>query len=349
MKLPLNNWAGSLGLLLAATFPQATRAALWKTEEQLVAQFGEPVEIRREIDQRTFHYQTKDLKIRVQFLGGVSQSITLVHDHDSKPFSPEEIESLLRASSDGKTWRRKNENTWELAVPPATATVHSSKGSSYSPDGKETRETRHSLDIETVAFESEQAANLLKPFLPHSRSGAEKRFQGVLEFKVEGDDYKVAIIRDGPSVLEIPWSAPGYPGKGKLEAGKTYEITVRDDELLNMDASVVFVSDRVHKSHEARVHDSEFFVLVRIKHAGEVVFDESVCEVHQTPMQRITAEIEYGMAAADPCNQAYPHHSDWIRGGCIVGDEKTAPLYVCAECVAGCAKQKQDHPDKAAR
>jgi hypothetical protein len=116
-----------------------------------------------------------------------------------------------------------------------------------------------------------------------------------------------------------------------------------------MDVSVAFVSDRVHKSHHDRVYDSDTFPVVRIKHAGEVVFDESVCEVHKTPMQRITAEIGYGMIALNACDRKYPHHSDWIRGGCIMGDVKTAPHYVCPECVAACAKHKREHPQHAAR
>ena len=84
-----------------------------------------------------------------------------------------------------------------------------------------------------------------------------------------------------------------------------------------------------------------------------MIFDESICEVHKTPMQRTTAEVGYGMYAAASkadavCDEQFPHRSDWIRGGCLEGDEKTAPHYLCAECVAACAKYKREHPEEAA-
>ena len=181
-----------------------------------------------------------------------------------------------------------------------------------------------------------------------SHTGWEKRFRGKLEFKDEEDQKRVAIVRDGASVLEIPWSSKYYPEKAHLEAGRLYEVTVRDDEPVDLDASMVFVSDRVHNSHGDRVIDSEWFTLVRIKDAAKVVYDEAVCEVHHIRMQRVRAEVGYGMYGAATeadavCDKEYPHHADWIRGGCLVGDVKTAHHYVCADCVAATAKYKREH------
>jgi hypothetical protein len=143
-----------------------------------------------------------------------------------------------------------------------------------------------------------------------------------------------------------------FRGRGGITWGgrswkQTYEITLRDEEPVDLDAALAFVSDRVHQSHGDRVIDSEFFPLVRIKHAGKVVYDESVCEVHKTLMQRITAEIGYGMYGHTVCDEKYPHHTDWIRGGCLVGDVKTASHYLCRECVAATAKYKREHPEEA--
>ena len=354
MKIPRNDTAFlAIALLLAAAPPQTARAALWKTEAQLTAEYGESVEISRIWGSRTFTYQVNDLKLEVQFQDGVAQSISYQHKERTKAFSPEEIESLLKLNSEGKEWHRKDEGTWELGAPSAKAYSDRIVTTTYSTDGKETAETEHRFEVVTVAFEAKEDARSLLPSLDRSRTGAEKRYQGILEFKDEEEQYRLAIVRDGDSVLEIPWAWPYSPGKAKLEPGQTYEVTLRDENPVDMDASVAFVSDRVHKSSSARVNDSEFFPLVRIKHAGELVYDESVCEVHKTPMQRTTAEISYGMYApatkADAvCDKEYPHHADWIRGGCVLGDIQSATHYVCPQCVAATAKYKREHPDEGA-
>ncbi len=338
--------------LLAAMFPQTVWAVLWKTEEQLTAQYGEP-NISRSLSYRTFTYRLQDLELDVRFQGGVCQSVRYTCEARTKSFSPDEIEAWLEANSDGKTWHRKNGETWELGSPPvARASYYRMEGVSYE-DSIGTVETRHSFEVETLVFDQEQLAKSMEPSGRYSRTGAEKQFKGVLEFKDEENDHRVAIIRDGKTVLEIPWAWRDFPGKAKLEAGQTYEITLRDEDPVDMDLSVAFVSDRVHKSHSDRVGDSEFFLLARIKHLGEVVFDESICEVHKTPMRRIMAKVGYGMYGAPSeadavCDQKYPHHADWIRGGCIVGDVESALHYVCPECVAATAKYMREHPDETA-
>jgi hypothetical protein len=340
-------------LLLAATFPHTAQAVLWKTEAELTTQYGEPVEISRDLQNRTFTYQIEDLKLKVQFQDGLCQQIWYQHEDRTKPFSPEEIESLLEENSGGKAWHRGNEVVWELGSPAvATASMSTMEGSTLA-DGKNTPWTYYTFDISTVAYEQKEMEKAMEPYEPRSRTGAEKHFEGILELRAEEDDNQVAIVRDGKSVLEIPWAWRGHPGRAKLETGQTYEITLRDEELVDIDAPAAFVSDRVHKSHKDRVDDSEFFALVRIKHAGAVIFDESVCEVHKTPMQRTKAEIAYGMigpgSEADAvCEQKYPHHIDWIRGGCMGRDAQTAFHYVCPECVAATAKYKREHPDEAA-
>jgi hypothetical protein len=239
-------------------------------------------------------------------------------------------------------------------VPPATASVRQWDSTHYLPDGRKIEEKSHLFEITTAAFTAKTTARSLLSLWTHSRSGTERRFQGVLEFKDEEDEQRVAIIRDGSSVLEIRWAWRGYPGKAKLEVGQNYEFTLRDEDLVDLDAPLVFVSDRVHKSHGDRVSDSEFFPLVRVKQAGTVVYDESVCEVHKAPMQRTTAEIDYGLYGAASkadafCDREYPHHADSIRGGCLVGDVKFAVHYVCRECVVATERYKREHPEDAIR
>ena len=56
--------------LLAAALPVTARAAgsaLWRSEAELIADYGEPVEIRRNFDgQRTFTWESGDLVLRVE-------------------------------------------------------------------------------------------------------------------------------------------------------------------------------------------------------------------------------------------------------------------------------------------
>jgi hypothetical protein len=340
---------------LAGVHP--SEAVLWQTEAQLTAQYGEPVDIRREDierKKRVFTYQAGDLKVEVEFGNGGVQRVRYVHKDETKPFSAGEIEALLRENSQGNSWRSIDKEQWELGVPAmAEASLDSLEMTVQSSDGPQPPETRYWLEIATNDAQSK--SDWLDPWIAKAKRffrGSERRFTGVLELKYEKDENVVAIVRDGGAVLEIPWSWKGYPGKARLNAGKTYEITVREEDPVDLDVPMVFLSDRVHESHGARVVDSDgWFTLVRIRDHGEVIFDEAICELHHTRMEWKKAEIGYGLyapgTAADAfCDRNYPHHANWIRGGCIQGDEKTASHYVCNRCVAETAKYKRENPDE---
>lgn len=92
--------------------------------------------------------------------------------------------------------------------------------------------------------------------------------------------------------------------------------------------------------------DSDFYRLIRITDGSKTVFDESVCEVHHTRMKLVEANVEYGMIGVDSSEVEFPHHRDWIRGGCMVGDVKRAERYVCSECVVASEKYKREHLDE---
>ena len=340
--MTLHRNAGSLlvlALLAAATFPVTARCDLWKTEAQLIEKYGDSVDIRRSLDERTFTFQRDDIRIEVQIVDGVSQEVTYRHEPRRKSLSAETIESLLLENFESNLWHRTGDRKWELEAPAIAAASLD--------------DWLERLAVATVAFDQQRTAKILSelysPAPTESRTGAEKQFRGVLEFKDEENESRVAIVRDGDTVLEIPWAWKDYAGKAKLEPGKTYEITVRDEDHLDTAASTVFISDRVHKSHNARVDDSETFPLVRIKDADTVVFDEAVCELHHVRMDRTTANIEYGLPALGGCDTNFPHHAGSIRGGCIERDAKTAPHYVCPKCVAACAKYQHEHPGEARR
>src|SRR4051812_2017378 len=96
-----------------------SHAALWQTEVQLTAQYGEPVDIRRDFDRtkRMFTYQAGDLKLEVEFRNGTAQAVRYFHNDETNPFSEAEIEALLRENSQGKSWRPVDKEKWVLGAP----------------------------------------------------------------------------------------------------------------------------------------------------------------------------------------------------------------------------------------
>lgn len=249
---------------------------------------------------------------------------------------------------------------WEFGTPPvASAFVFSSNSYARNESGEPTEVTLHSLSIETTEFAQHRESSslwnwfrsALTDWFPASWTGREKTFTGIAEFKEE-DETSVLIFRDSGSVIAVPWSSKFLRPRAPVIAGRKYHLTLREDESSDLDVPIAFVSDRLHDSHGARVADSNFYRLVRITDGSTTVFDENFCEVHHVRMKLVAANVEYGMIGVDSraegiCEVDFPHHRNWIRGGCIVGDVKKAERYVCSECVAATEKYKREHPDEA--
>jgi hypothetical protein len=245
---------------LAGVHP--SEAVLWQTEAQLTAQYGEPVDIRRLFDKtkRIFTYQAGDLKIEAEIRNGGVQRVRYMHKDEAKPFSEGEIEALLRENSQGNTWRSVDKEQWELGIPPiAEASLASLEMTIQLDDGPQPPGMRYWFEIATNDAESK--SDWLDPWIAKAKRffmGSEKRFTGVLEFKYEKkDENAVAIIKQDDTVVEIPWASKWYPAKAQLKAGQIYEVTVREEDPINLDKTMVFLSDRVHESPSARVVDSE--------------------------------------------------------------------------------------------
>lgn len=331
-------------------------AVLWQTEAQVTAQYGEPVDIRRGFDKtkRTFTYQAGELKLEIEFRNGNAQVVRYLHNDETKLFSEGEIDTLLRENSQGDRWRPIDNERWALGVPTtAEASSFHQKQTRYSQDGTTAEAIIHFFEVSTTG--AQESWGWLTSWMAKCKrllTGGERRFVGILELKQEKDERVVAIVRQDNTVLEIPWAWKDYSGKAQLTPGRTYEVTVRQEDPIDLDRTMVFLSDRVHESHGARVVDSDgWYTLVRIREGGAVVVDEAICEVHHTRMEWKKAGVGYGLygpaTKADAiCDRTFPHHSDWIRGGCLQGDEKTAYHYLCRECIAGTAKYKLDHPDE---
>jgi hypothetical protein len=351
-------------LALAATrLATASMPDLWQSEAQLTARYGDPTEIQRwdrsDPAQRVFTYRVKDLQLQVRFLKGLSHSAIYEH-RDGRSFAPSEVTALLEANSAGQAWQKQSSTLldpeqWELGTPPvASALISSSNSYVRNESGEPTEVTFHSLSIETTEFarhrESSSLWNWFRSALtgwfPAAWTGREKTFTGIAEFKEEGET-SVLIFRDSGSVIAVPWSSKFLRPRAPVIAGRKYHLTLREDESTDLDVPIAFVSDRLHDSHGARVADSDFYRLRRITDESKTVFDESVCEVHHTRMKLVEANVEYGMIGTETSEVEFPHHRDWIRGGCVVGDVKRAEHYVCSQCVAASEKYKREHPDEA--
>ena len=67
-----------------------------------------------------------------------------------------------------------------------------------------------------------------------------------------------------------------------------------------------------------------------------------VCEVHGCPMTTRSVRVMYGLRRGLKQSPGYlfarrdryPHCGDWVNGGCIVREARTARKAVCPECVA---------------
>jgi len=340
---------------------------LWQSEAQLTARYGDPTEIqrwdRRDPAQRVFTYSVKDLQLQVRFLKGLSHSAIYQH-RDGRSFVPSEVTALLEANSAGQAWQKQSSTLldseqWELGTPSiASARISSSNSYMQNESGGPTQVTFHSLSIETTEFaDHHESSSLwnwfrsaLTSWFPTEWTDREKTFTGIAEFKEEGET-SVLIFRDS-LVLAFSWSSKFLRPRAPLTAGRKYHFTLREDESIDLDVPIAFVSDRLHDSHGARVADSDFYRLVRITDGSTTVFDENFCEVHHVRMKLVAANVEYGMISMDSraegiCEVDFPHHRNWIRGGCIVGDVKKAERYVCSECVAATEKYKREHPDEA--
>ncbi len=356
----------SLILALAATrTATAGTPDLWQSEAQLTARYGDPTDIRRGLRgdpaERLFTYRANDLHLSVRFLKGLSHSANYAFP-DGRAFSPNEIMGLLEANSRDKSWLKQpptfdDRERWQLGAPPvASAFIFSNNGYVLSEWGEPKQVTTESLSIDTTEFSRHREWRDLKEiagwfrsalarWLPATWTNREKTFSGVAEFKEEGEA-RVLIVRDGGSVITVPWSSKHYPPRADVTAGRKYCLTVREDELIDLDVLLAFVSDRLHDSHGARVVDSDFYRLLSIADESTTVFDASVCEVHRTRMKLFEANVEYGMIGTEAGEVEFPNHRDWIRGGCMEGDVKKAERYVCSQCVAASEKHKREHPDE---
>ena len=152
------------------------------------------------------------------------------------------------------------------------------------------------------------------------------------------------MLKSGENVLEIPWTIAGYRDAPPVTPGDHYTITVLDAEDIDIGARVACLSDREHRDWGDVVYDSKFYLLKRIEKDSRVLFDRAVCEVHHARMTSMRVPVECGMVGTDAAEELSPHNREFALGDCLVGNDKTALLYICPKCVAAASDHRRQQP-----
>lgn len=324
-------------LILTALFgslsgPSAS-AYLWESQAQIEQRYGQPTKTTGYPDDRAYTYAFENFQVEIKFFNDSSQEEAYSQVDPNRPLDESEIRGLLEANSAGRTWRKEKDNDWVLDGP---------RGRAYATYSPELKPPQLHLYTDDKVKRMMDPASLSRP----PRTSKEETFQGVLTPRREDKGTRL-LFRSGKLVMEIPWSAEGYPDRGRVTSGKTYSVTLRDENDVDINSAVAFVSDREHKRFEELIEDSKSYVLVRIQDGSEVVFDRSVCENHHVKMVTRMAEVAYGLWAPSSdaemtCARLFPHYRDFILGGCVVSDSspKTGMLYICPKCVEECERLK---------
>ncbi len=296
-------------------------ANIWDSKEQIEERWGEPIQISGYPDARIYTYQVGSYRVRVAFLDGFSQ-----YEHYRHPGLPgrhptlsgAEVETLLKNNSFGQQWEREEGGYW-LPDKSVKTDVNDERG-----------------DVESLYFETSQHAAIPYDANRYVRTRKELRLSGKVKFRQVGENQWL-VLNDRGYVLEIPWGASDYPAPADLRAGQIYRITLLDEDDVDTFTRIACLSDREHKDWHDAVDDSKVYILARIQDRIGTLFDYSVCEIHRLKMIRKEAEVSYGMFASNECNRRFPHHRDYILGGCIDAGKKTGTLFVCPLCLAACA------------
>jgi hypothetical protein len=177
-----------------------------------------------------------------------------------------------------------------------------------------------------------------------NRSGRHIQHTGRLELKSWGNR-RGAVVRSHEAVVEIPFGEEDVEFR-RLQPGIEATITMLDEVPTDLDAPIAFIGRREHVDPDDAFSDAHSIMhtLVKIESGEEVLFDRTVCGVHQTQMQLSNASVAYGLLMSSKveryCDEAFPHARAFARGGCVVTPDSPEfiPIYQCPKCVAACAE-----------
>lgn len=190
-------------------------------------------------------------------------------------------------------------------------------------------------------------ADVLKKWV--DRSGRERSYTGTISLK-EWEGKSFAVLTAEGVKVEIPVAA--FPLElGHVVDGLDCTVTTLDARTGDRYVAYAVVARREHIDWDDAVSDphSTIDILVRITAGDDVLFDRTICGVHRRKMEFAHAPIAYGLLAWSKaerhCEEQFPHFRDYAVGGCMVGEEKFASLYICPDCVSACQEYKQAHPE----
>ena len=171
-------------------------------------------------------------------------------------------------------------------------------------------------------------------------------------FATHADHLTYLVLGSGESAIELYWSSVS-PSK----TSSMYPLTLNTTDIYS------FVVERT--KHEVAHYPAKEKLLsnaanravcytydvIRVAQSGRVLFDRSICEVHHTLMKREQLPISYGLPArrfleptSNEFSSLFPHHQEFVLGGCVVGKDKTALTFVCQKCRDARKAWDETHP-----
>jgi hypothetical protein len=321
-------------IALCALLSVASASAhLWESRAQIEQRYGPPFKTKGYPDRRSYFYAFKKWEIQVKYFNGISEEESYRHRNraaritDSEVrarITDSEVRSLLAANAAGN-WSAEWHNEWTIDTPKGRARAR--------------LDDRFGLAVYTENSLKRDSTELSV----HSRIHKDEIFTGILTPKQDGKTTEL-VFRANDLLIQLSWQYLANSRNPSLVPGKTYTLTLQDEDFVDEEDVVAFVTDRDHRSSSELtssselIEDSKTYLLVRVQDGDDVVFDRSVCEVHHLKMSEIIAD--YGMearSAADAqCAKNFPHYRNFLSGDCVLDPTKKASVYVCPKCVAAC-------------
>lgn len=174
---------------------------------------------------------------------------------------------------------------------------------------------------------------------------------GILTREADGADPTTVTVTavarfvstpNGPEFLELYYRdqkyqiVSGFDGKRTLPcpiaAGQTYQFILTYEDHFGWPLKAA--------PGQPAFSSPYLTVLVRVGQGERLLYDREICEVHHRRMSRREVPIEYGLSGGfdeaipslEEQRAAFPHALEFRSGGCIVGAQKTAQVFVCEEC-----------------
>lgn len=170
------------------------------------------------------------------------------------------------------------------------------------------------------------AINLTLVLLGSVSAAEQRSITGAAQIRLD-DNWTWLEATDGTSSFKTSWVHPPV----QLEAGSTYTFIVE-------------------------FHDFTEPWVEKILQGQKLIYDSSVCELHQVRMHRDEIPMDIGSGGPRPYRLApkeqpsfeirmseFPHYIEIAYGGCVDWGERTAMIYRCDQCRAAFIHWRGQH------